>query len=63
MTDVPAMTLAQYCSDLQAWPDLWMFDGTDIAAGQIVELFKPFLVRLLGGNLSIKTLHRHRDHL
>ena len=41
-----------------------MFDETDIAAGQdIVEFFKPFLLTLLGGSLSIKTLYRHRDHL
>ena len=64
MTDVPAMTLVQYCPDLQAWPERWMFDETDMATGQdIVEFFKPFLLTLLGGSLSIKTLHRHRDHL
>ena len=64
VTDVPAMTLAQYCPDLQDWPERWMFDETDIAAGQeIVEFFKPFLLRLLGERLSIKTLHHHRDHL
>lgn len=41
-----------------------MFDESDIAAGQeVVEFFKPFLLSLLGGSLSIKTLHRHRDHL
>ena len=64
MTVVPIMTLAQYCPDLQAWPERWKFDEHDIAAGQdIVEFFRPFLLKLLEQNLSIKTLHRHRDHL
>ncbi len=58
------MTFEQYCPDLEDWPERWKFDEHDIAPGQgVVEFFKPFLQRLLGTNLSIKTLHRHRDHL
>lgn len=58
------MTLEQYCPDLENWPERWKFDEHDIAAGRaIVEFFKPFLQGLLETNLSIKTLHRHRDHL
>ncbi len=64
MTDVPAMTLQQYCPDLEDWPQRWKFDGNDIAPGQaIVEFFKPFLLSLLSKNLSLKILRRDRDHL
>ena len=64
MIDVSLMSLAQYCPDLATWPRRWQFDEHDIVAGQdIVEFFKPFLLHLLEQNLSIKTLHRHRDHL
>ena len=64
MTDTPVMTLAQYCPDLETWPQRWQFDEHDIAVGQsIVEFFKPFLLHLLGQNHASKTLRRHRDHL
>ena len=64
MTDVPVMTLAQYCPDLQTWPERWQFDEPDIAAGyDIVTCFKPFLLDLLGQGLAPKTLRRHRDYL
>ena len=64
MTDVPAMTLQQFCPDLEDWPERWKFDEHDMAPGQaIVEFFKPFLLSLLAKNLSLKTLRRDRDHL
>lgn len=64
MTEAAVMTIDQYCPDLEDWPERWKFDEHDIAPGQaVVEFFKPFLQWLLGTNLSIKTLHRHRDHL
>jgi hypothetical protein len=56
--------LAQYCPDLEHWPERWHFDAYDIAPGQrIVEFFKPFLLHLLGQRLAANTLYRHRDHL
>lgn len=56
--------LAQYCPDLEQWPERWHFDAHDIAPGQrIVEFFKPFLLHLLGQRLAANTLYRHRDHL
>jgi len=64
VTEMPVMTLQQYCPDLQDWPERWKFDENDIAPGQaIVEFFKPFLLSLLAKNLSAKTLRRDRDHL
>lgn len=64
MTDAPAMTLAQYCPDLETWPQRWQFDEHDIAVGNdIVECFKPFLLNLLDQDLAPKTLRCHRDHL
>jgi hypothetical protein len=59
-----AITLTQYCPDLEQWPARWQVDDHDIAVGQsIVACFKPFLLHLLGEQLATKTLHRHRDHL
>jgi len=64
MTDVPAMTLQQFCPDLEDWPERWKFDEHDLAPGRaIVAFFKPFLLSLLAKNLSLKTLRRDRDHL
>ena len=64
MTNAPAMTLAQYCPNLQTWPQRWQIDEHDIAAGQeIVDFLTPFLLNLLDQPLTTKTLHRHRDHL
>ena len=64
MPDKPAMTLAQYCPDLQTWPQRWMYDEPDIAPGeQIVEFFTPFLMHLLHASLTLKTRRRHRDNL
>jgi hypothetical protein len=56
--------LAQYCPDLEQWPQRWRGEDADIPAGQaIVEFFKPFLLHLLDEKLATKTLRRHRDHL
>ena len=56
--------LAQYCPDLEQWPQLWSGGDADIPVGQtIVEFFKPFLLHMLDEHLATKTLHRHRDHL
>ena len=56
--------LAQYCPDLEQWPQRWRGEDADIPAGQaIVEIFKPFLLHLLDEKLATKTLRRHRDHL
>jgi hypothetical protein len=56
--------LAQYCPDLENWPQIWSFDERDIAPGKrIVEFFRPFLFHLLSQGLATKTLRRHRDHL
>lgn len=61
---MPAATRAQLCPDLQSWPQRWRYQDSDIALGEhLVECFTPFLVHLLGQNLSTKTLQRHRDHL
>jgi hypothetical protein len=62
--NIPAMTLAQYCPDLQSWPQRWQYDEHDIPIGhEIVECFSPFLLDLLGSDLAPKTLRRHRDNL
>ena len=59
-----AATLAQYCPDLDEWPQRWRWDECDLPAGQaIVEFFKPFLLHMLDEDLATKTLRRHRDHL
>jgi len=56
--------LAEYCPDLVDWPQRWKYDEQDIVPGQcIVEFLTPFLLHLLGENLSTKTLHRHRNYL
>ena len=56
--------LAQYCPELEQWPERWHFNARDIAPAQrIVELFNPFLLHLLGQRLATNTLYRHRDHL
>ena len=56
--------LAEYCPDLEQWPQLWSGADPDIPVGQtIVEFFKPFLLHMLDEHLAKKTLHRHRDHL
>jgi hypothetical protein len=59
-----AAALAQYCPDLEQWPQRWRWDDCDLPPGQaIVEFFKPFLLHMLGEGLAPKTLRRHRDHL
>ena len=64
MPTAAAAALAQYCPDLQQWPERWQYEERDIAVGQrIVEFFKPFLLHMIGEKLATKTLHRHRDHL
>ena len=64
MTDTTAMTLAQYCPDLESWPQRWQYDEHDIPIGRdIVECLRPFLLDLLTRELSPKTLRRHRDNL
>jgi hypothetical protein len=56
--------LAAYCPDLDQWPHSWMGEPRDLHPGQqILECFKPFLLYLLGANLSGKTLRKHRDNL
>ena len=64
MRAAQAAALAQYCPDLEQWPQRWRWDDCDLPAGQaIVEFFKPFLIHMLAEGLSPKTLRRHRDHL
>jgi hypothetical protein len=64
MRAAPTAALAQYCPDLEQWPEGWCGEDSDIPPGQsIVEFFKPFLLHLLDEGLAAKTLHRHRDHL
>ena len=56
--------LAQYCPDLEQWPERWRGEDADLPPGQaIVAFFKPFLLHMLAEGLATKTLHRHRDHL
>jgi hypothetical protein len=56
--------LAELCPDLPSWPQRWRYQDADTPTGErLVECFTPFLVHLLGHNLSTKTLQRHRDHL
>ena len=60
----PDQALTQLCPDLQSWPQRWRYQHADIALGErLVECFTPFLVHLLGQELSPKTFKRHRDHL
>jgi len=62
--EASAQALAQYCPDLQDWPQTWRHEERDLVPGQrIVEFFKPFFVHLLAQGLATKTLRRHRDHL
>jgi hypothetical protein len=64
MADIPAMTLAQYCPDLESWPQRWQYDEHDLPIGRdIVECLRPFLLDLLTRELTPKTLRRHRDNL
>jgi len=59
-----AAALAEYCPDLEQWPERWRGEDSDIPPGQaIVEFFKPFLLHMLDQDLATKTLRRHRDHL
>ncbi len=56
--------LAAYCPDLEAWPTQWQYEDCDKVPGrQIVACFTPFLLHLLGSNLSPKTRRLHRDNL
>ncbi len=58
MADIPAMTLAQYCPDLESWPQRWQYDEHDLPMGRdIVECLRPFLLDLLSRELTPKTLH------
>ena len=60
----PDQALAQYCPDLENWPQIWCIEQTDIPSGQrIVKFFIPFLLHLLAQGFAAKTLRRHRDHL
>lgn len=59
-----ADALANWCPDLQDWPQHWRYESSDVALGErIVECFRPFLLHLLGQGLAATTLRRHRDHL
>jgi hypothetical protein len=59
-----AARLAQYCPDLDNWPQSWRYDETDIPPGErIVEYLTPFLLDLLEKNLATKTLRKHRDNI
>jgi hypothetical protein len=59
-----AAALAEYCPDLEQWPERWRGEDSDIPPGQaIVEFFKPFLLHMLDEDLATNTLRRHRDHL
>ena len=61
---VVAPDLAAYCPDLAAWPASWCGEERDvIPGGQIVAVFTPFLLDLLGQGLSRKTRNLHRDNL
>ena len=59
-----SQALAQYCPDLENWARSWCYEQSDLVQGQrIVKFLKPFLLHLLNQRLSVKTLHKHRDHL
>ena len=52
------------CPDLSEWPQRWQIDDGDIDFGHdLLNVLMPFLQHLLAGDLSRKTLARHRDHL
>ena len=56
--------LAAFCPDLSTWADSWCCEDRDIIpGGQLVTLFKPFLIHLLGEGLTRPTRNRHRDNL
>lgn len=56
--------MAAYCPDLAAWPQSWCGEECDVVPGeQIVAVFTPFLLDLLGQGLSRKTRNLHRDNL
>jgi hypothetical protein len=56
--------LAAYCPDLPRWPTIWHYEGRDLVPGEeIVAVFKPFRLHLLGQGLTRKTLNLHRDNL
>jgi hypothetical protein len=56
--------LLEYCPDIEAWPERWSYEKSDLATGRrIVEFFKPFLLHLLTKKLAASTLRRHRDHV
>lgn len=62
--DLAAQSLAQYCPDLENWPNSWKIEQGDVVIGQrIVAALTPFLLDLLRHRLTDKTLARHRDHL
>jgi len=64
MANIAATTLAQYCPDLESWPQRWHYDEDDLPIGRdIVECLRPFLLDLLSRELTSKTLRRHRDNL
>jgi hypothetical protein len=64
MANIAATTLAQYCPDLESWPQRWQYDEDDLPMGRdIVECLRPFLLDLLSRELTPKTLRRHRDNL
>lgn len=56
--------MAAYCPDLPGWPAIWRYEERDLIAGEdIVAVFRPFLLHLLGQGLTRKTLNLHRDNL
>lgn len=56
--------MAACCPDLPRWPAIWHYEARDLIAGEdIVVVFKPFLLHLLGQGLTRKTLNLHRDNL
>jgi len=56
--------LERLVPDLQYWPRSWSFEEQDIPFGQdLVKLFTPYLLHLLSGGYSHKTLKQHRDFI
>lgn len=56
--------LLDFCPDLREWPQRWRIDDGDLTFGNaLIDIFTPFLLNLLGSDLSPKTRARHRDHL
>lgn len=59
-----ARALLEYCPDIEAWPERWSYEKSDLASGRrIVEFIEPFLLHLLTKKLAASTLRRHRDHM